>query len=78
MEVVKIIWDFRGEDGFQIAKHHAIHVQEFCEKENIPFHQVSQESINEMWAIAFVTVDKTEVTLIRDALIPHRAELVQL
>ena len=73
---IKIIWDFRGEDGLQTAKHHAIHVKEFCEKENIPFHSIDFQELAELHAIAFVIVDKPNIVTIRDVLKPHRAEVV--
>ena len=32
---IKLIWDFRGEDGHQTAVHHEIHLKQFVEKEKI-------------------------------------------
>tara|TARA_R110002096_G_scaffold226618_1_gene415916 strand:- start:426 stop:656 length:231 start_codon:yes stop_codon:yes gene_type:complete len=75
MQKIKIIWDFRGDDALKIAEHHAVHVKEFCEKEKIMFHQIDAEQKSEIYAIAFVTVDKSNITLIRDVLKPHRAEM---
>ena len=74
---IKIIWDFRGEDGLQIAEHHAIHIKEFCIKENIPFIEIDSKNLTEFHAIAFVTVLKSNVNAVRDALKPHRAEIVE-
>jgi len=76
MQKIKIIWDFRGEDAQKIAEHHAVHVKEFCVKQNIPFHQINSEQKSVIHAIAFVTVDKSNITQIRDVLKPHRAEMV--
>jgi len=74
---IKIIWNFRGEDGLETAKHHAIHVKEFCDKEVIPFYNISFELINDMHATAFVVVDKVNIVTIRDVLKPHRAEVFE-
>ena len=76
MQNIKIIWDYRGEDAEQTAKHHAIHLKEFCIKENIPFHQIDFSNISEFHTIAYVVVDKQNVIIIRDALKPHRAEII--
>ncbi len=76
MESIKIIWDFRGEDSEQTAIHHAIHVKEFCEKNQISFTEISHENLTDFHTIAFVIVDKAQVIIIRDALKPHRAKRV--
>lgn len=76
MKKIKIIWDFRGEDAEQTAKHHAIHLKEFCQKENIPFHAIDFSNLSDYHTIAFVTVDKQNLIIIRDTLKPHRAEVV--
>jgi len=73
---IKVIWDFRGEDGLQTAKHHAIHLKEFCEKEKILNNAIDYSKLSEFHAIAYVIVDKENVNIIRDSLKPHRAEIV--
>ena len=76
MQKIKIIWDFRGQNNLHIAKHHAIHLKEFCVKEGIIFIEVNFESISEFHSIAHVITEKSNVVIIRDALKPHRAEIV--
>jgi hypothetical protein len=74
--IIKIIWDFRGDDSDEIAKHHAIHLKQFCEKENIPFNEIDTSLISDFYTVAFITTEKENVNIIRDALKPHRAEVV--
>ena len=76
MQKIKIIWDFRGEDNLEIAKHHAIHLKEFCLKENVDFLDINFSNISEFHTIAFIVTTKNNVVIIRDSLKPHRAEIV--
>ena len=73
---IKLIWDFRGEDGFETAKHHEIHLKEFAEKENIPVVNSGIEKVKELHSLAFITVTEPFMKTVRDALIPHRGEIV--
>ena len=72
---IKLIWDFRGPASEQTAKHHDIHLKEFLDKENYSLKISGYESINEMYAIAFVVVEEADMLTFRDALRPHRAEV---
>ena len=36
---IKLLWDFRGPDALETAKHHTIHLKEFAAIENLPFHE---------------------------------------
>lgn len=71
-----MIWDFRGPDGLQIAKHHQIHLDEFIVAEKLESTTGFQE-INEVYAIAFMIVEEKNMIMVRDALKPHRAELFE-
>ncbi len=73
---IKIIWDFRGEDGHQTAVHHAKHLKEFCDNNQIDYKAIDTENVNEFHTIAYITTQKENVVIIRDALKPHRAEVV--
>ena len=75
MRKLKLIWDFRGEDGFETAKHHCIHLKEFATIENLPYHEIDCTQLDEMYTIAFVIVDEKDMIPYRDALKPHRGEL---
>ena len=72
---IKLIWDFKGPDGLETAKHHCVHLKEFAQIEKLPFHEVAHYQLNEFHAIAFITVDEVNMKTFRDALKPHRGEL---
>jgi len=72
---IKLIWDFNGEDSFEIAKHHCVHLKEFADKEKLTFHEIDSIKQSDFKAIAFITVNDTDMKIYRDALKPHRGEL---
>lgn len=72
---IKLIWDFRGEDGLETAKHHEIHLKQFAVKEKIPVVNSGIEKIQELHSVAFIIVSEPFMKIIRDALIPHRGEI---
>lgn len=72
---IKLIWDFKGPDGFETAKHHCIHLKEFAQIDQLPYHEVDYKQLNEMHTMAFVVVDEQYMKIFRDALKPHRGEL---
>ncbi|MEN8928750.1 MAG: hypothetical protein ABF242_00680 [Flavobacteriales bacterium] len=74
---IKLIWDFRGEDGFETAKHHEIHLKQFAEKEKIPVVESGCEKLQELHSVAFITVSEQFMKIVRDALIPHRGEIAE-
>lgn len=75
MRKIKLIWDFKGPDGLETAKHHCIHLKEFAQIDKLPYHEVNFVSLNEMHTIAFIVVDEENMKIFRDALKPHRGEL---
>lgn len=74
---LKLIWDFRGHDGLEMAKHHAIHLEEFAKIENLNFFEVGSKQITDFLSIAFIVVDEIDMPVYRDALKPHRGELAR-
>ncbi len=74
---IRLIWDFRGEDGHQTAVHHEIHLKEFVANEQIPSIESGVEEIGPLHSIAFITVPESHMRIVRDALIPHRGEIVE-
>lgn len=72
---IKLIWDFKGPDALEMAKHHCIHLKEYAAIENLFFHEVNHKEINPMFFIAFITVNESDMKTYRDALKPHRGEL---
>ncbi len=72
---IKLIWDFKGPDALETAKHHCIHLKEFAQIDNLNYHEVAYNELNEMCTMAFITVDESNMKIFRDALKPHRGEL---
>ena len=72
---IKLIWDFRGPDASKIAEHHEVHLKEFIQIEKITLNITGFTILNEVYAIAFMVVEKSEMIPVRDALKPHRGEI---
>jgi len=73
---IKLLWDFRGEDAKETAKHHTIHLKEFATLEKLAFHEIGVLEKNPMFAAVFLIVDESMMKIYRDALKPHRGEIV--
>jgi len=69
---IKLIWDFRGPEAVEIAKHHVVHLKEFALKESLDYTESDIEPVSEMYCIAFITVNESDMKVYRDALRPHR------
>tara|TARA_R110002126_G_scaffold181187_4_gene330037 strand:+ start:47037 stop:47300 length:264 start_codon:yes stop_codon:yes gene_type:complete len=74
---IKLLWDFRGPDAKETAKHHTIHLKEFSLMENLTFHDIDVQEKNPMLFSAFITVDEKDMKIYRDALKPHRGEIAE-
>jgi hypothetical protein len=77
MQKIKLIWDFRGQDAEKIAVHHEIHLKQFIQTEDLVPAVTGYEIKNELHAIAFMIVEKSNMISARDALKPHRGELFE-
>jgi hypothetical protein len=75
--LIKIIWDFKGVDGHLTAIHHAIHLKEFCDNNKVEYQSVDTEKLSDIHTIAYIITQKENVVVIRDALKPHRAIVVE-
>ncbi|MCO6501210.1 MAG: hypothetical protein J5I47_12655 [Vicingus serpentipes] len=75
---IKLIWDFKGDEAKEIAKHHVVHINEFAIKENIELVASGIDTINEMHTIAYMVVIEPQMIAVRDALKPHRGELYDI
>lgn len=75
MRKLKLIWDFKGEDGLETAKHHCIHLKEFAAIEQLHYHEINHATLHPVHSIAFVIVDEKDMKSYRDALRPHRGEI---
>ena len=72
---IKLIWNFRGSDALETAKHHTIHLKEFATIENLPFHVIDIKELNPILCTAFIVVNESDMKVYRDALKPLRGEL---
>lgn len=73
---IKLIWDFRGPDAEQTARHHEIHLKEFIDKKDLSHFPITgAEVLNEMHSIAFWVIPESEIMNYRDLLRPHRAQV---
>ena len=70
----KFIWDFRGYDALETARHHAIHLAEFSEKHSLDEEMSGHKPITEMYATTYMILPENEVEKVRAALRPHREE----
>jgi hypothetical protein len=76
-EQIKLIWDFYGDEAEKIAEHHKIHLIDFDKKENLDAVDFGIEKLSSSHSIAYIVVIKNTVLKVRDALLPHRAEIVE-
>ncbi len=75
MELIKLIWDFRGPDAARIATHHAKHLTEFIQAENLPNSKSGTESHSELHHSAFMITEGSRLQDLRERLKPHRGQL---
>lgn len=71
---LKLIWDFRGPDAQKTAEHHEIHLKEFIVAKKLNHNITGVEQLSDLYSIAYLVVDETEMIPVRDALRPHRGE----
>lgn len=72
---IKLIWDFRGPAAAKTAEHHVIHLKEFIASEKLQLNITDVQHVNDMYSLAFLVVEESEMLKVRDALKPHRGEL---
>ncbi len=69
---IKLIWNFRGPDALEIAKHHVIHLKEFAEIEKLHYYESNSLEHSEYFSIAFIVVDEVDMLTYKNALKPDR------
>ncbi|WP_158975906.1 hypothetical protein [Cellulophaga sp. L1A9] len=72
---IKLIWDFRGPAAAKTAEHHVIHLKEFIATEKLQLNITDVLHLNDMYSLAFLVVEESEMLIVRDALKPHRGEI---
>jgi hypothetical protein len=75
MELIKLIWDFRGPNSAPIATHHAKHLTEFIHSEKLENSMSGTESVSDMHHIAFLITEKKMMQPLRERLKPNRGTL---
>ena len=75
MSKLKLIWDFRGPDALQIAKHHEVHLKDYISAEKLNIKITGIEQLSEIHSVAYLVVNENEMKPIRDALKPHRGQV---
>lgn len=75
MQLLKLIWDFRGPHSKQTAEHHLIHLKQYVEQEKLSIDIFGIETLSEMHSLAFLVVPKDQMISVRDALKPHRGQI---
>lgn len=75
IERVKLIWDFRGPNAQHIATHHAKHLSEFAETENLQNSITGNEEITKMHHTAYMIVEKKLMDSLRQTLKPTRGQI---
>lgn len=71
---LRLIWDFRGPDAQKTAEHHEIHLKEFIQAEKLNHNITGVEMVSELYSVAYLVVDESEMLKVRDTLKPHRGE----
>ena len=72
---IKLIWDFRGPAAKKTAEHHEKHLKEFIGFEKLDLDITGSQHIDEMYSLAYMVVEESNMISMRDALKPHRAEV---
>lgn len=73
--IIKLVWEFRGQDALGTAKHHVIHLNDFSKKENLSFYEANIEEIAEGFVIAFLKVEEPDAQRIYSMVKPDRGEV---
>jgi len=75
MRKLKLIWDFKGPDAEQTAKHHLIHLKEYINSNSVETLASGTELITDRHHICFVALNEADMPAMRDNLKPHRGQL---
>lgn len=75
MRKLKLIWDFRGPASKKTAEHHVVHLKEYVTINCLDISIINVETFSDMHSTAYLVVDESNMTPIRDALQPHRGQV---
>lgn len=74
-QAIRLIWDFHGPEAEQIASHHARHLLEYAQSQNLTYALAESQVLSPLSALAFLVVTPEEMPSVRDALKPHRGQI---
>jgi hypothetical protein len=69
---IQLIWDFRGHAAQGTAEHHARHLAEFAQREQLSMQKTGAEALTPLHWIAWMIVEEKDVPSLRAALNPSR------
>lgn len=72
---IRLVWDFRGLDGFKTAEHQLTHLIQFMKEEKIDFFDDKVEQVNNLHSICSITINESDLDFIKNRLKPHRGFL---
>jgi hypothetical protein len=75
MRNLKLIWDFKGPEAEQTARHHLIHLKEYIKNEDLDPITTGIEQVTGSHHLCFIAIDEKQMPVLRDALKPHRGQL---
>ncbi len=73
---IRLIWEFRGPDALETAKHHVIHLKEFATMEKLHFYESDITKLSDYFCAAFIIVDEVNMLRYKNALKPDRGTVV--
>ena len=73
---IKLIWDFRGDDSLKTAQHHQKHLSDYLQRHELD-DKTGVENRTSGHAIAWLATPESKMIDLRDALLPHRAEVFE-
>lgn len=72
---IKLIWDFRGDQAGEVARHHQRHLREYIAVTGLKLDITGHKDLSSMHSTAFMVVEEDELPNVRDTLMPHRGEV---
>lgn len=72
---IKLIWDFRGPDAGETARHHEHHLKEYISRERLDLDITGYTDFSGSHSTAFMVVEEEHMIQVRNSLKPHRGEV---
>ena len=75
MDMIKLIWDFRGPDSAMTASQHERHLRDYASSASLSPGITGLQEISDEYSLAYLVIQREDMVQVRDALKPHRAEV---